>query len=102
MSDLLKLSTPDLFELAAALRGRRLVPPFTPLAVQRFVPTDLATSIGNDLQSLNATGNGPEQIAMAIEFVGRDRQTRGTLDEIIDLVTTGPEAQGVSNRDRAV
>jgi phosphatidylserine/phosphatidylglycerophosphate/cardiolipin synthase-like enzyme len=102
MSDLLKLSTPDLLELAAALRGRRLVAPFTPLAVQRFVPTDVAVSIANELQSLHAAGTGPEQIAVAIEFVGRDRQTRGTLEQVIDLVTTGPEAQGVANRDTAV
>lgn len=102
MSDLLKLSTPDLLELAAALRGHRLAAPFTAIAVQRFVPSNLAIAIANELQTLNAVGNGPGQIALAIEFVARDRRNRETIEEVIDLVTTGPEAQGVANRDTAV
>jgi len=102
MSLLLQLSTPDLEGLAAALRGGRLVPPFSALAVQRFVSPQLASAVTNELQGLADRGDGPLSIALACEMVAQDRRLRPTLDNAVDLVTTGPDVAGVTNRDTAV
>src|SRR5205823_14601491 len=43
-----------------------------------------------------------DQIATALELVFQDRQRRPRLEDAIDLVTSGPEARGVTNRDTRV
>src|SRR2546430_135006 len=102
MNPLLQLSTPDLEGLAAALRGGRLMPPFSTLAVQRFVSPQFAAELTNELQALVDRGDDPEQIALACELVAHDRRSRQTLDDAVDLVTTGRNVPGVTNRDTAV
>src|SRR5271163_1143204 len=102
MSPLLEVSTPDLEGLAAALRGGRLMPPFSPLAVQRFLSPQFAPAVAKELQVLADRGDRPEQIALACELVAQDRRSRQTLDDAVDLVTTGPDVPGVTNRDTAV
>jgi phosphatidylserine/phosphatidylglycerophosphate/cardiolipin synthase-like enzyme len=55
-----------------------------------------------DLQSLAEAGFAPAQIGLLIESIVADRRSRSHADDLIDLVTTGPEAPGVNNRDTAV
>lgn len=103
MSDhLLNLADTDLRQMAAALRSGRLSPPYSTLAVGRYVPANAADGVAADLRSLADLGFTPEQAATTLELLSkeRDRRTRGR--DAIDLVTTGPEVRGVTNRDTRV
>lgn len=41
-------------------------------------------------------------IAFMLELLAKDRRNRPKVEDVIDLVTTGPEASGVTNRDTSV
>ena len=101
-NSLLKLSAHDLETLAASLRSGRLKTPFSSPAVSRIVHFKLADSIIADLARLTDTGFTAEQIAILLDAVRSERQSSKRPDEIVDLVTTGPEAPGITNRDTSV
>ena len=99
---LLRLSESDLRSMGTALRSGRLTPPFPPVALQRMLPIQLASQLSRELQGLHEQGFTPGQIATTIEFLLQDRSERPVPEDVIDLVTTGPEAAGVTNRDTSV
>lgn len=101
MDRLLNLSDSDLAELGRALRARRLAPPFTPVALQRIVGP-LATEVVSALDQLLGEGFSPEQIATVTDLVSRSRGQRKIAEDLFDLVVTGPEAPGITNRDTSV
>lgn len=101
MDHLLKLSDSDLAELGRGLRARRLEPPFTPIALQRIVGP-LATEVASALDQLHGEGFLPEQIATVTDLVSRSRGQRKIAEDLFDLVVTGPEAPGITNRDTSV
>jgi phosphatidylserine/phosphatidylglycerophosphate/cardiolipin synthase-like enzyme len=103
MTDYLrKLSAADLGDLASALRSGRLCPPYSPLSMQRILDGSSAAALAAHLQELADQGFRNDQIATTLELLATDRQVRQRLDEQIDLVTTGPEVRGVTNRDTSV
>lgn len=97
-----KLSVADLRDLAAALRSGRLSPPYGQLSVQRILDGNMAAAVAAHFQELVAAGFGHEQIATTLELLAVDRQGRLRLEDQLDVVTTGPEVQGVTNRDTSV
>jgi phosphatidylserine/phosphatidylglycerophosphate/cardiolipin synthase-like enzyme len=96
------LTSDQLKQIAAALRSERLVPPFSPLFVKRYVPESLAGRIAAELQQRFVEGMEPCHLAACIELLWLDRLQRPVAEDLIDLVWTGPEAQGIVNRDTAV
>ncbi len=101
-SNLTKLSIHDFDTLASALRSGRLKPPFSEPAVGRIVHVTLANAIIDDLARLADAEFTAEQIAILLDALQAERQSSKRPDEIIDLVTTGPEAPGITNRDTSV
>jgi phosphatidylserine/phosphatidylglycerophosphate/cardiolipin synthase-like enzyme len=101
-SHLLRLAESDLRSMVTALRSGRLSPPFPPVALQRIVSVQLADPLSGELQGFHAQGFTPGQIATTIELLLQDRSERPAPEDVIDLVTTGPEAAGVTNRDTSV
>lgn len=99
---LLDLSANDLLQIAGALRAGRLAPPFTDLSLQRYVASGTAPEIASAVQQLNEQGLGPNNIALLFEAIARDRQRRPTPEDLIELVSTGPEAPGVPYRDTRI
>jgi phosphatidylserine/phosphatidylglycerophosphate/cardiolipin synthase-like enzyme len=99
---LLRLSESDLRSMVTALRSGRLTPPFPPVALQRMLPVPLASQVSSELQGIHQQGFTPNQIATTIELLLQDRSERPVPEDVIDLVTTGPEAAGVTNRDTSV
>jgi phosphatidylserine/phosphatidylglycerophosphate/cardiolipin synthase-like enzyme len=99
---LLTLSERDIQEIALALRSGRLAPPFAAVALQRIISGDVAQRIADDFQSLVASGFGTEQIAKTLELLRADRLTRPRIEDVLELVTTGPEVPTVANRDTSV
>lgn len=97
-----KLSNTDLQTLIAALRSGRLNTPYSGLQVSRVVPAAISAFVRAALFELEATGFSPEQIATVLSLIELDRMRGRTAELPIDLVTSGPEAPGISNRDTSV
>jgi phosphatidylserine/phosphatidylglycerophosphate/cardiolipin synthase-like enzyme len=100
--DLLQLADSDLRELAVALRARRLTPPYTAISVQRFVAGPSAAAVAGELQGLANQGFTAEQLAVIFDLLLCDRSREPKLEDVLDLVTTGPEMPGATNRDTSV
>ena len=99
---LLQLGSSDLHQLAAALRSHRLGAPFNSVGIGRLVPRAASQDIASELQGLCDQGFSAEQLASVLDLVVKDREQQAKRSPIIDLVTTGPEAPGVVNRDTSV
>lgn len=97
-----RLSDADLRELASALKTRRVSTPFSELQVSRVLSSKLAADVTASLQDLETLGFSEQQIATTLELLVRDRSDGPKHEPPIDLVTSGPEAPGIANRDTAV
>src|SRR5205809_988103 len=102
MNELLKLSDRDIQEIASALRSGRLSLPFSSVAVQRIVAGNSAPGLAADLQRFAENAFTADQIASTLEFLWTDRSQRPRIEDVIQLVTTGPEIDGIANRDTSV
>jgi len=96
-----KISDGDLREIALAIRSGRQAPPYTTVALQRIVSGDVA-ALAADLQSLSQSGFGAEHAATTLELLRADRRARPPVEDVLELVTTGPEVPGIANRDTSV
>lgn len=101
-SALCHLTTDDARRLAAALRSGRLAPPFAPIAVRRFVAEHAADGVAAELQRRAASGSSEALLADLLDLLAEDRSLRRSVDDAIDLVWTGPEADGIASRDTSV
>src|SRR5262249_54096876 len=99
---LLQLAPSDLRGIATALRSGRLTVPFTGLAFQRLVAPRLADRLAYELQTLVTQGFTPDQIATLLDLLCTDRAQHRLPEDIIDLVTTGPDVGTTTNRDTRV
>ncbi|MCR9293802.1 MAG: DISARM system phospholipase D-like protein DrmC [bacterium] len=99
---LIGLSTNDIQTLISAISSGRLAAPFSELQLSRVLPKPLCHYVATDLQALSTKGFTPNQIADVLCLIRDDRNSRDAREPAIDLVTSGPEADGVSNRDTAV
>ena len=101
---LTSLPSGDLSAVVAALRSKRLAPPFTPLTIQRLVSGSNVKELAAEMQRFADLGFLPDQLAATLELVLADRtgSQRTATQDNITLVTTGPEASGVTNRDTSV
>jgi phosphatidylserine/phosphatidylglycerophosphate/cardiolipin synthase-like enzyme len=102
ISALLVLAEVHLRDLSGGLRSGRVRPPYTPLSIQAVLPTRVAAAAASALEAMETSGFGPVQIALTLDLLAQDRAAHGGADDAIDLVTTGPEAPGVTNRDTSV
>ena len=100
--ELLHLADDDLRELAAALRARRLTAPFTVMGVQRLIAGPSAAAVAGALQRLADHGFMAEQMAVTLDLLACDRARTPKLEDVLDLVTTGPDVVGMTNRDTSV
>ena len=52
--------------------------------------------------SLSASGMSSEALSVCLELTADALSSRSPLEDLVDLVTTGPETGGVANRSTAV
>ncbi len=103
MDDLLQaLSDADLRALTAALESGRVGPPYSPVTVGRWVTESVAGAVSRRLEHLAGTGMQPAHLATLTTAILSARATRPCTDDEVELVWTGPEAGGVTNRDTGV
>lgn len=101
-SALCLLTTDNLSHLAGALRSGRLVPPFTPILLRRYVSDHVTDRVSAEFQRRVDDGMEPRHLADCLEVLCLDRGQRPAAEDRIDLVWTGPEAPGIVNRDTSV
>ncbi|MFI5457103.1 MAG: DISARM system phospholipase D-like protein DrmC [Isosphaerales bacterium] len=101
-SALCQLTSEDLSQLAGALRSGRIAPPFSPLVLRRYLPESMAALVAGELQQRVAEGMESRHLADCLEMLCQDRRQRPIAEDLIDLVSTGPEAPGIVNRDTSV
>src|SRR5262249_44343849 len=89
-------------QLAATLRSGRIVPPINALLLRRYIPASLADSVAEELRQKFEDGAQPRHLADLLDVLIQDRSRRPVAENLIDLVWTGPEAEGIVNRDTAV
>ncbi len=97
-----QLGSGDLTHLAAALRSGRLAPPFAAATLRRLVPDGLAEPIAAEVRRRVVAGATVEAVAEALDLLRQDRDHRPVAGDSVDLVWTGPEAPGITNRDTSV
>ncbi len=96
-----RISDGDLREIALAIRSGRLSPPYTTMALQRIISGDVA-AVSDDLQWLAMNGFEASQAAVALDLIRADRQARPRVEDVLELVTSGPEVPGIAHRDTSV
>jgi phosphatidylserine/phosphatidylglycerophosphate/cardiolipin synthase-like enzyme len=102
MDTLSQLYGPDLAVLASALRSGRLAAPYSPMAVQRFVSSSPADQLAADLQALAKDGFTELQLARLCELLAKRQPAESLVERLVELVTTGPETNLVTNRDTSI
>lgn len=102
MDQLLSLSDRDLQEIVTALRAGRLTPPFSPIGLQHFLPGALPLAVFESLRHFADRGFTTSQIAATLDLLIADRRERPRVGDVVQLVTTGPEVDGIANRDTSV
>jgi hypothetical protein len=99
---LLSLSPVELRTLAASLRSGRLCTPYTASGLGRYMTETLAASVSRSLQEFAETGLNPAAAAYTLELLASALSERPSIDDLIDLVMTGPPIAGQGNRDTSV
>ena len=102
MDSLLQLHGTDLTVLASALRSGRLAAPYSPMALQRFVSSIPADGLAADMQALAKEEFTEQQLAMLCELLARRQPAESLVERLVELVTTGPETNLVTNRDTSI
>jgi hypothetical protein len=95
------LTDSDLAALVFALRSGRLQGPYTLVSVQRYCTPSHAAGVAAFMQGLHEEGMQPGHLGLLVEAARRGRTGQGS-SETVDLVWTGPETLGITNRDTAV
>jgi hypothetical protein len=96
------LTDADLNALAGALRTGRLQAPYAAVSVQRYCSPLHAGAVAARLQQLHDEGMQPQHLALLAEATVRTRAGLPQQAALVDLVWTGPETLGVTNRDTGV
>lgn len=98
-----RLSSNDLRLIAKSLRTGRLTLPASLLQISRIFQGDTCAALADKLSELSTFGFSAEQVALLIDSMLQDREVfRPSDSNGIDLVTSGPEAPGITNRDTSV
>jgi phosphatidylserine/phosphatidylglycerophosphate/cardiolipin synthase-like enzyme len=96
------LTDADLAALAGALRSGRLQAPFTKVSVQRYCAAGKTDLFADRFQELHDQGMQPQHLALLVDAVRQARCQLPQQADLVDLVWTGPETLGVTNRDTGV
>jgi phosphatidylserine/phosphatidylglycerophosphate/cardiolipin synthase-like enzyme len=99
---LLSLASDELRSLAAALEAGRLSPPYSAITLERFVSQALAGDVAGNLTELTAVGCSSKGIAMIVELLAAAIDRRPLLEQMIDLVATGPHEPAGTPRATSV
>jgi phosphatidylserine/phosphatidylglycerophosphate/cardiolipin synthase-like enzyme len=97
-----KIPSMALRSLADSIHSGRLLPPFTSLSLQRFVPASECSGVAEELQFLSGGGIQIPQLVHILRLLADARSTSEQVAETVELVWSGPEMPGAASRDTSV
>src|SRR5262249_30993248 len=62
----------------------------------------IAEPIARSLEQMSAAGVAPVGVATCMELLAEAKAERPRIEDVVEVVTTGPEAPGIANRSTAV
>jgi hypothetical protein len=92
----------DLTSLAAALRTRRLSPPFSPVALSRIIGGAVSVDVSTSLQNLFEAGCSVVAMGAWLEILSEASSLRPQVEDLATLVMTGPVSTEAIHRDTRV
>ncbi len=101
MEALHRLSTTDLRKLAGAFRSQRLKMPVSVTGLSAYSLTNAAQLVA-DLAFLHSNCFSEVQTAVLLDAIVESRSNAKSMDELIELVASGPDLPGIMNRDTSV
>ena len=97
--ELNRLTHSILQALSLELKRGRL----TDLKIQQLIPDPtIQQSVIAEVKQLEKQGLEQPQIATILEYIIQARKSQNTIENSVDLVASGPEAAGITNRDTSV
>lgn len=102
ISPLQRLHAAELDRLAGAIRTGRLAPPITALAITHCCGLRDDGQSAIEIQNLFDQSRSPAVVAFCLELLADERRGQERLDDVVDLVWSGPESPNVPARDTAV
>jgi phosphatidylserine/phosphatidylglycerophosphate/cardiolipin synthase-like enzyme len=99
VTPLVRLSEPSITALADALRGARIMPPYSGIAVRQFVSESDSASLAGELQRLSDSGMSGVHIAKVLDAIVAERSRTERIENLVELVWTGPESVAAGTRD---
>ena len=99
---LFSLAQSDLQILATAIASGRLAPPFSVVSIERYVNSAAADGITRSLQGLAASGISAQGLSKTLKLLAEGMAGRLLLEDIVELVTTGPSSGSTNTRDTSV
>src|SRR5579862_1753499 len=99
---LLSLAPSELRALATSVRAGRVTAPYSVLNLQQILGEARAGRVAKRIEMFAASGMSPGTLANCLELAADALDSRPQFENMVDLVTTGPEAGGVANRSTAV
>jgi phosphatidylserine/phosphatidylglycerophosphate/cardiolipin synthase-like enzyme len=97
-----KIASAALRSLADSIDSGRLLPPFTSISLQRYVPTQDSQAIAEELHAFSDSGVPLPQIALILRLLAEARVASERTSDKVELVWSGPEMPGAASRDTSV
>jgi len=101
-SPLHKMASAALRSLADSIDSGRLLPPFTLISLQRYVPNQDCQGVAEELRSFSDSGVPAPQIAHILRLLAEARVASEQTSDKVELVWSGPEMPGAASRDTSV
>lgn len=98
-SPLHTLPSVALRSLADSIQSGRLLPPFTSISLQRYVPTQECQGVADELHAFSTSGVPAPQIAHILCLLADARVASEQTSDKVELVWSGPEMPGAASRD---
>ena len=87
---LLSLASDELRQLAGALEAGRLTPPYSAVGLQRFISHTIASDVAGSLSEIAADGCSPAALARFMRLLAAASDQDPRLEDVVQLVATGP------------
>jgi phosphatidylserine/phosphatidylglycerophosphate/cardiolipin synthase-like enzyme len=101
-SPLSKLSGPAATALAEAIRRGSLVAPYSAIALRRYAQETDCAEVAAELQKLVASGMGAAHLVYLLDVISAERSKNQPVENLVELVWSGPESAQAGTRDTGV
>jgi phosphatidylserine/phosphatidylglycerophosphate/cardiolipin synthase-like enzyme len=100
-SPLAKLSAAAIASLSEAIRSGRLTPPFSAIALREYADGAESGEIAATLRQIAEFGTSASGVAYLLDVI-RERAGNHALENLVELVWSGPEIEQAATRDTGV